>query len=200
MAIDNSNRLVFGSMEIPQNASKRVAHYLEISLPNAQGIVSQMLGFKCWDDLAEMTFSEHISLAPDEYATRKEQADRVAYQTKVLRRFIPLSEPLQRRSALILRVSALDPKSELLAFDGYRQNHLFHWKGINEPPEWRFLPSERSYSNWERLIELYDTFKQGKLSFEMYQFQIDLILHEQPENIHAYLHILYAFVYSDIIV
>ena len=145
MLEQNPDGLVFGSMIIPNSATERVAEHFDIDTDNAQEIVAQMLGHDSWDELTEATETDHISAAPDEFSTEIEQASRVAQQARVLGRFLPFTEPVLRRKALALRVSAIDSKSEQLAFDGYRRNTLLRWQCIAEPIEWRFMPSERSY-------------------------------------------------------
>lgn len=192
MQEQNPDKLIFGSMSIPDRATQRVAEHFDIDGDNAQEIVAQMLGHDSWSELTEATECAHISAAPDEFATAIEQDSRVAYQANVLGRFLPFTEPVLRRKALALRVSALDPKSEQLAFDGYRRNTLLHWQCFTEPKEWRYMPSERSYEVRELLDDLSYSWKQQRLNFGEYENQIVLILQMQPENVAAYLYLFYA--------
>lgn len=192
MLEQNPDRLVFYSMIIPNSATERVAEHFDIDTDNAQEIVAQMLGHDSWNELTEATATAHKSAAPDEFSTELEQESRVSYQGSVLGRFLPFTEPILLRKALALRVSALDSKSDQLAFDGYRRNTLLHWQCATEPKEWRFMPSERSYEVRESLCDLCESWQQQRLNFGEYENQIVQILQKQPENLAAYLYLFTA--------
>ncbi len=192
-------RMFFESMTLPKKAAKRVQSYFsadvygKAKLSECQEITARLLGYSDWHELNQVTKSgkQQPSLI-DEEVSAEEQKQRIDYQAETLGYFSPSTEPVLRKIALELRVSAGNPLSTKFDEDGYRQNTVFFWQPYGEEPEWRFRPSIRADEIRQELYGLIEQWSRGQLNFGDYQVKLEHIIDNQPENLVPYLYILEA--------
>lgn len=186
---------------MPKKAAKRIKkHFSPLSRPDdpmplneAQEITAWMLGYDTWHELEQVTKSakKPASLL-DEYTTKEEQQRRIDYQSDVLNRILPLTEPLIRELALTFRVSSSNPLSMKFSDDYYRRNAIFYWESLRGKPEWVFRPSLRSNEQSDHLYDLMDSWGQGRIAIGEYLEQLKFIMDEQPENLIPYIYAIDA--------
>lgn len=194
-------RIYFTSMTLPKKAAKRIYKHYSTSwsgdsyqLSDAQNFTALMLGYADWHELDQVTKSgKHDPSELDENSSPEEQESRIRYQSQMLGRLLPLTEPILRELALKWRVSAGNPLSESFADDGYRKNALIYWEPPGEKPEWRFRPSRRSNESREELYDLQEAWADGLINLGDHKDKLDRIISDQPENLAAYLALLGAF-------
>lgn len=194
-------RIHFNSLVIPKKAAKRIKkHFSPLSRPDdplalneAQKITAWMLGYDTWHELEQVTKSaRNPSSLLDEYATKVEQGRRIDFQSDVLNRILPLSEPLIRELALQFRVSSSNPLSIEFSDDYYRRNVIFYWEPLAGEAEWRFRPSLRSKAESDYLYDLMESWNCGRIKIGEYLEQLQAIMDKQPENLLPYIYAIDA--------
>ncbi len=200
-------RILFNSIEFPKKSAKRLHksfkdvadftkdHFTcniplpvddykeikEISLSKAQAYTAEMLGYRDWHELEEVTKSNSsMENAFDEDVTFEEETERTYHQWDVLNNYFHNGHV--NKLVFGARVSAKSPTSIKLQNDVWFNNELYIYE---EGGQWELRHSIRSDLNSEMLNNIYEQWTYDKSTGSSALKKATLVLDKEPENITA---------------